>query len=88
VRRFVLQKFNLVYDIFMHDNRQFYFQLGRKVIDKVWMLIICFWVIIIAVSKYLCLSSIESLTIFAPAKSISYSIIYFVVGFAVLGYWI
>ena len=31
----------------MHDNRQFYFQLGRKVIDKVWMLIICFWVIIV-----------------------------------------
>jgi len=47
VRRFVLQKFNLVNDIFMHYNRKFYFQLSRKIINEVCMLIIFFRVVIV-----------------------------------------
>jgi hypothetical protein len=43
----VLQKFYLVNDIFMHNYRQFYFQLSRKIIDKVCMLIIFFRVVIV-----------------------------------------
>ena len=43
----MLQKFNLVNDIFVHNNRQFYFQLSRKIINEVCMLIIFFRVVIV-----------------------------------------